>query len=677
MSGRKALPNQTKSSVRSRQAIVQASPPVDLTAVEADIAALEAVDTALDARVTQNETDIAALEAFDATLGTAAFEDIGTSGATVPLLNTTNTWSAGQHFQEISFNGLTSDIIRRWSPTDTSIDALVPGSSEGLLIQGAVNSHVVIGIQGNDSNDGLYVLDTNNGGVAAYANSLLALTNNNFQYKGSNIAHASATMAWTGSHNFSTGAVRFESGAFVGPSTNEGYIYGSLDDSIGIRTGASGSYKYFRFHQDGTFQVLNGGMTATGQSSITAASSLPLLLTRTGSSGGLGFRLTNTAGYIDLFAVPVGTDAGSFVPGTDNAVDLGTSANSWKDGYFDGTVNASRLQVGTFYMDDNIGLGADIPGFSFDSNDWFAFNRAGNYFTWAMASTERLRLNSGTTRTLEINGRMNFTTAIGTSRSVIDWGYTQSGLTISNEDNTPLSLRTSATNRIVVSATGEVDFGTSTTQTDSRIRLRKNGNNIEWGHTNTAGYHGTLGAFAGSGDPYISFSSEAGTTSNTFRTRGRYGGVIYVGGGDGRMYFGHLADHTADNQSLAIGMTLTRDGNLGLGTTSPANFGSGWRAMTIGESGKNGVLRLSSGTVVADMFTDTTALYLRTATAHSMVLRTNDTDRLIIDNTGKATLNSKTLARVNSGTATNSGLISWGTAAPGTLAEGEIYLRHA
>lgn len=35
------------------------------------------------------------------------------------------------------------------------------------------------------------------------------------------------------------------------------------------------------------------------------------------------------------------------------------------------------------------------------------------------------------------------------------------------------------------------------------------------------------------------------------------------------------------------------------------------------------------------------------------------------------------VARVDSGTAANSGKISWGTAAPGTLAEGEIYLRHA
>jgi hypothetical protein len=44
---------------------------------------------------------------------------------------------------------------------------------------------------------------------------------------------------------------------------------------------------------------------------------------------------------------------------------------------------------------------------------------------------------------------------------------------------------------------------------------------------------------------------------------------------------------------------------------------------------------------------------------------------------GTVLANGRALARVNSGTGANSGLISWGTAAPGSLAEGEIYLRHA
>jgi hypothetical protein len=44
---------------------------------------------------------------------------------------------------------------------------------------------------------------------------------------------------------------------------------------------------------------------------------------------------------------------------------------------------------------------------------------------------------------------------------------------------------------------------------------------------------------------------------------------------------------------------------------------------------------------------------------------------------GVAAIEGKPLARVNSGAQANTGLITWGTAAPGTLHEGEIYLRHA
>ncbi len=72
--------------------------------------------------------------------------------------------------------------------------------------------------------------------------------------------------------------------------------------------------------------------------------------------------------------------------------------------------------------------------------------------------TDQVKIGPGTTQTLEVNGRVNLTTAIGTSRSVLDWGYTQSGLTLMNIDNTPLSLGTSNTNRLQIGATGDVYF---------------------------------------------------------------------------------------------------------------------------------------------------------------------------------------------------------------------------
>jgi len=77
--------------------------------------------------------------------------------------------------------------LQSWTSSNTDIDTLIPGTSAGALIQGPSNSHVVVGIRGNDSNDGFYVIDTNNGGAVSYAQVLLALTNNNFQYKGGTV----------------------------------------------------------------------------------------------------------------------------------------------------------------------------------------------------------------------------------------------------------------------------------------------------------------------------------------------------------------------------------------------------------------------------------------------------------------------------------------------------------
>jgi hypothetical protein len=52
-------------------------------------------------------------------------------------------------------------------------------------------------------------------------------------------------------------------------------------------------------------------------------------------------------------------------------------------------------------------------------------------------------------------------------------------------------------------------------------------------------------------------------------------------------------------------------------------------------------------------------------------------DVTLADSDGVLKYAGKTLVRVNSGTSANSGLVTWGTGAPGTLALGELYLRHA
>lgn len=74
------------------------------------------------------------------------------------------------------------------------------------------------------------------------------------------------------------------------------------------------------------------------------------------------------------------------------------------------------------------------------------------------------------------------------------------------------------------------------------------GNGIEFGHTNPGGYRSTLGADNGGGQPWLIFNGEAGTTGNTYRTRG-IKAVILRSGNDGAVYIMSVANANADNQN--------------------------------------------------------------------------------------------------------------------------------
>lgn len=184
-----------------------------------------------------------------------------------------------------------------------------------------------------------------------------------------------------------------------------------------------------------------------------------------------------------------------------------------------------------------------------------SFNSGGYSGTFG---TARVRIGSATTQTLEVLGRLNLTTALGTTRSTIDWGYTQSGLTIWNNDNTPLYLGTSGVNRMQISATGIITLGTQAPQSTAIAGMRKNGNNFEWGHTNTAGYHATLGAEVSTGAPFIALGAEAGTNNNTYRTRGR--GATILRGDNGAFSISTLASTNADNQTPTVLIALASNG---------------------------------------------------------------------------------------------------------------------
>lgn len=109
--------------------------------------------------------------------------------------------------------------------------------------------------------------------------------------------------------------------------------------------------------------------------------------------------------------------------------------------------------------------------------------------------------------------------------------------------------------------TGGVQVGSTASQYTAKISARVNGNAIEFGHTNTAGYGSTLGASTSDGYPWLLFNASAGTTANTFKTWGVKGSLFrsdLLGG----FYWGSIATASADNQTPTGLMALSSAGAL-------------------------------------------------------------------------------------------------------------------
>ena len=140
------------------------------------------------------------------------------------------------------------------------------------------------------------------------------------------------------------------------------------------------------------------------------------------------------------------------------------------------------------------------------------------------------------------------------------------------------------TERMTINSSGNVGIGATSPlakldvgggggQSGALISVRKSsaasnqGNSIEWGHNNQAGYGSTLGQDTGGGAPFICFNCEAGTTGNTYRTRGLPGSMIK--GFAGSLYFNRVTSSNADDQSATNSMTIDSTGNVGIGTSNP------------------------------------------------------------------------------------------------------------
>ncbi len=108
---------------------------------------------------------------------------------------------------------------------------------------------------------------------------------------------------------------------------------------------------------------------------------------------------------------------------------------------------------------------------------------------------------------------------------------------------------------------GPLIVGSISPQSNALLSVRLAGNDIEFGHNNPAGYGSTIGSESSSGTPFLAFNAEAGTNTNTFRTRGFKGAVLEsdLAGG---FVFKTVATASADNQTATNLATLSSAGNL-------------------------------------------------------------------------------------------------------------------
>jgi len=245
---------------------------------------------------------------------------------------------------------------------------------------------------------------------------------------------------------------------------------------------------------------------------------------------------------------------------------ISITTNGVTDGYFNSngvltvpgiSATANLTSVTTLYTSGNVGIGTATGGAKLDIQAADLTN--GIYVR---------RTGGGITHYLSIdasgNGYMKLRNGAGSDavslntngNSYLSGGYVGIGNT------SPQNLLTvggqAGQSNAVITARG----GSST------------GNALEWGHSNLAGYGSVLGFEEGDGIPFICFSCEAGSTNNTYHTRGAPGSVLKANLSGG-FIFGAVTSSNADNQSYTQTMSLTSGGVLTVNGASTCTIGNG------------------------------------------------------------------------------------------------------
>lgn len=130
-----------------------------------------------------------------------------------------------------------------------------------------------------------------------------------------------------------------------------------------------------------------------------------------------------------------------------------------------------------------------------------------------------------------------------------------------------------------ITSTGLIRAGSSAPTSNAILSGVKAGNGIEFGFGG-AQYESVLGAFVGSGQPFISLNCIAGTANNTFKTNG-LPGVVISSDNNGGLIFYNVPTANADNQApvqigaLSSAGILTVTGGASLGASGYCKLPNG------------------------------------------------------------------------------------------------------
>lgn len=322
--------------------------------------------------------------------------------------------------------------------------------------------------------------------------------------------------------------------------------------------------------------VMNAGLTVSG-SAITSSAGLTV------SAGGATF----TAGSV-VVGAPTGGGQGT---GTINATGLyinGVAVATGTVTSITGTANqiAASASTGavTLSMPQNVIIPTPSSGVALTVNAATPSGASDRAMTVvgsaAVGGDARLGITTTTNGDaqlhLDTQGAQNWT--ITNKRS--DGSFRISGsqsvgtsdfVTMTSAGNVTLALPSSGSVLIV---------GTNNSQSNPIASVRSaigsgtNGNQLEFGHPNSAGYGSNLGFNAGGGNPFLAFNCEAGTTSNTFKTRG-VAGVVLNTDVAGALQIGRVTTASADNQTVTNSLIVAADGGLYMASATGNSQGSG------------------------------------------------------------------------------------------------------